>query len=91
MYYRNHKDEMCKATYNPEQAKTMYPNVSFMCAEQTFSWLSRYRRILCAMPKTHHLFFLHRLVKRRNKYTELCRKLEREPLLPHSVDIKPHN
>ena len=40
------------------KAREQHPNVNFMCAEQTFARLSRYHRILCSMPKTHHLFYI---------------------------------
>ena len=40
------------------------------------------KKILCAMPKVHHLFFLHRMVKHRNNYTVRCYKNGRKPLLP---------
>ena len=84
LHFRNHVDQTCRATYNPAQVKAEKPDLNFMVAEQTFSWLTKFRRILCAMPKTHHLFYLHRLVKRRNKYTELCHGIKRSPLLPKS-------
>lgn len=54
-----------------------------MTAEQTFVWLcSRYKRILSSMRKTHHIYFLHRIVNKRNAYTEKCLKLGRKSLLP---------
>ena len=53
-----------------------------MAAEQTFVWLSRFKKILCAMPKVHHLFYLHRMVKHRNAYTTACYKYGKKPLLP---------
>ena len=31
----------------------------------------------------HHLFYLHRMVRRRNKYVEKCYKLGRKPIWPH--------
>ena len=34
--------------------------------EQTFTWLYNFKHILCAMPKVHHLFYLHQMVVRRN-------------------------
>ena len=56
----------------------------YMIAEQTFAWLSRYKKIVCSMDKLHHLFFLHRIVSRRNKYTHLCISTGRKVLLPKS-------
>ena len=38
------------------------------------------------MSKNHHLFFLHRIVKRRNEYTEFCHNQGRKPLLPKTKD-----
>lgn len=49
-----------------------------MMAEETFAWLSRFKRILSSMNKTHHLFFLHRMVVHRNGYTEMCHTLGRK-------------
>ena len=36
------------------------------------------------MTKNHHLFFLHRIVRRRNAYNEKCQATGRKPLLPKS-------
>ena len=68
LHIKNHKDERCKTIYDPKKLKDKYPEVHFMSAEQTFVWLVRFRRILCAMPKRHHLSYLHRLINRRNNY-----------------------
>ena len=38
--------------------------------------------LFCSMNKSHHLFFLHRLIVLRNEYTEMCHKIGRKPLLP---------
>ena len=85
-HLQNDKDPSCRVKYDPKKIKDIHLKVNFECAEQTFSWLSRFKHILCTMPKTHHLFYLHRLVKRRNIYTEQCHMLSRHPLLPHSID-----
>ena len=71
LHFRNHTDMVCREKYNPSTIKEKHPGVSFMSAEQIFAWLSRFHTILSAMPKTHHLFYLHRLVEKRNAYTEL--------------------
>lgn len=57
--------------YNPEKIQEMHPDIKIntMCGEQTFVWLSRFKKPLCAMDKESHHFALHRLVTRRNKYT----------------------
>ena len=50
--------------------------------EQTFAWQSRYKKVLNSMKRTHFHFVLHRLIKGRNRYTSLCYKENRKPLLP---------
>ena len=85
-HYKNHTDPECKVKYNPSVVRDKYPNVNLMCCEQTFIWLSRYKKIVCAMSKNHHLFFLHRIIKRRNEYTEFCHNQGRKPLLPKTKD-----
>lgn len=91
LHFKNHKDQICRAKYAPSKVKNDLSDndqsLNFMSAEQVFAWLSRYKRILSAMPKTHHLYYLHQLVKRRNKYTELCYRLNRKPLLPKTPPI----
>ena len=82
LHISNHKDKKCKEKYDPSGLKEEIPNGNTMAAEQTFVWLSRFKKILCAMPKVHHLFFLHRMVKHRNNYTVRCYKNGRKPLLP---------
>jgi len=82
LHMKNHKDKACKERYNPSCLKEELPNGNTMAAEQTFVWLSRFKKILCAMPRTHHLFYLHRMVKHRNQYTVKCYKNGKKPLLP---------
>jgi len=84
LHIRNHKDTSCKEKYNPSSLKEEIPEGNTMAAEQTFVWLSRFKKIVCAMPKVHHLFYLHRMVKRRNKYTVNCYKSGKKPLLPRA-------
>lgn len=50
---------------------------------------SCYKKILCSMGKTHHLFFLHHMVKERNQYNGQCQKARRDPLLPKTRS-QPH-
>lgn len=82
----NHKSDECKERLNPKRIGDMHPHLkdtkNTSAAEQTFSWLGRFKKILSAMNKTHHLFYLHRLVVRRNSYTARCYKAGRKPLLP---------
>lgn len=82
LHIRNHKDKLCQQKYNPATLKEELPEGNTMAAEQTFVWLFRFKKILCAMPKVHHPFYLHRLVKRRNQYSVLCYKNNQKPLLP---------
>ncbi len=82
LHIKNHVNPICKQLYNPKKATDVLPKCNLMIAEQTFSWLSRFKKILNSMPKHHHMFTLHRLVYRRNSYTELCHKLSRKQLLP---------
>lgn len=77
---RNHKDQSCKESYNPANLKKELPDGNTMAAEQTFVWLSHFKKILCAMPKVHHLFYLHRIVKRRNRYATTCYRERQEAI-----------
>jgi hypothetical protein len=61
-HFGNHTDENCKVKYNPENHLLKDDNSEVV--EQTFIWAGRYKKIVCAMPKVHHLFFLHRMIKR---------------------------
>lgn len=83
LHIRNHMDVKCKTTYNPEGK--VPDGFNCMAAEQTFVWGSRLKRIMCAMPRLHQFFYLHRAVKRRNRYTEHCHKLSKVPLLPRQL------
>ena len=46
-------------------------------------WLARLKNIVCAMNKTHHLFYLHYMVRSRNSYTAKCYANGRKPVLPN--------
>ena len=81
----NHKDAKCKTVYNPEGK--VPEGFNTMAAEQTFAWGSRLKRIICAMPRLHQFFYLHRAVKHRNKYTENCHKLRKCPLLSRQSNL----
>ena len=83
LHIQNHKDKRCRELYSPESVKLENPNTNTMRCEQTFAWLSRYKRILNSMPKTHHHFYLHRMVKRRNAYIEQCYAHRRRPVMPN--------
>ena len=80
LHLRNHKDSRCKRLYNPDNKIPAQFNT--MAGEQTFVWASRLKKIVCAMTRLHQFFFLHRAVKRRNRYTELCYSKGKVPVLP---------
>ncbi len=50
LHIKNHRDERCHKLYSP------HAQMNTMACEQTFAWLSRYKKILSAVPKTHHHF-----------------------------------
>jgi len=77
-----HTSESCRRQFSPETVKEYYPNMNTQVGEQTFTWLYHFKHILCVMPKIHHLFYLHRMVVRRNHYTAKCYKHGKKPLLP---------
>ena len=57
LHIANHKDKTCHELYSPEMFKKENPDVNTMCCEQTFTWLSRYKRILHPCPK-HTIIFI---------------------------------
>ena len=83
LHIANHKDRRCREIYSPQQLKKDHPHMNTMCCEQTFAWLSRYKRISSSMPKMHHHFYLHHMVKRRNEYIERCYMQGRRPGVPN--------
>ena len=56
---------------NPDRLATEIPDMNTQ-AEQTFTWIARFRHIVCAVNKHHHLFYIHHMVLRRNMYTTKC-------------------
>ena len=81
-HFKNHVSPVCKQLYSPDEVKNMNPKWNTQAGEQTFTWLSRFKHIVCSMPKSHHLFYIHRMVIRRNKYTSKCNMYGKTPLLP---------
>ncbi len=81
-HLKNHVSEKCKRLFSPAQVKEQYPCMNTQVGEQTFTWLHHFKHILCAMPKLHHLFYLHRMVVRRNQYTAKCYMYGKKPILP---------
>lgn len=83
LHISNHVRPKCKTKYNPDAAKNKTGvDLNTMAAEQTFSWLSRFKKILGAMPKNRHHFTLHRVVLRRNDYIRWCHRMNRSAVLP---------
>ena len=80
----NHVNPECHTLYSPQRLKEKCPDANTQAGEQTFVWLGRFKHILCAMNKQHHLFYLHRMVRRRNAYTVKCYKAGKKPILPRS-------
>ena len=58
-----------------------------MACEQTFTWLSRHKKILYAMHKCHLHFYLHRMVKCRNKYITIQDKDLYVYVIKHNANI----
>ena len=82
VHLHNHKRESCKRDFNPSIMKNSLPNGNTMICEETFAWLSRFKKILNVLPKHRFEFMLHRLIIHRNRYTEYCHKTKKYPLLP---------
>ena len=66
LHIKNHADTRWTEKYNPKEV--LSEDMKTMPCEQTFAWLSRFKRILSAMPKTHHHLYLHCIVQIRNMY-----------------------
>ena len=81
-HLKNHISESCRRQFSPERVEQQYPDMNTQVGEQTFTWLYHFKHILCSMPKVHHLFYLHRMVVRRNQYTAKCYKYGKKPILP---------
>ena len=87
-HLRNHSNPLCHTQYSPQEMKDQNPFFNTQAGEQTFVWMGKFKNIVCAMGKTHHLFYLHRMVRRRNTYTDKCYSYGRKPILPK---IKNHD
>ena len=83
LHMKNHKSKCCQQKYNPDNVlKAEEDNLNTMAAEQLFAWMSRFKKIVNSMTQTHHLFYLHRMCQRRNRYTAMCRRRGFEPIHP---------
>ena len=78
-HLRNHVNPECHTSFSPQ---TLKPDANTQAGEQTFVWMARYNNIVYAMKKTHHLFYLHHMIRRRNNYTAKCYANGRKPVLP---------
>ena len=68
LYIKNHLDPCCEQYRAPAEIGNI------MSCEQTFTWLSRYKKILSAMPKSHHHFYALNGEKEEQVYfVGLCR------------------
>ena len=83
-HLKNHVSPKCREQFSPALIKTEHPDYNTQSGEQTFVWVGHFKYILCSMNKTHHLFYLHRMVLRRNLYSEKCYINGRKPILPKS-------
>ena len=86
LHISNHKDAFCKEQLGPDRFDIMYLDLketrNSMTAERVFSWASRFKKIVSVMPKPRHLFYMHRMILRRNQYTSTCLKSKQPVLLP---------
>lgn len=80
-HIKNHVSPDYLRKFSPERVKSENKDFNTQAGEQTFVLISRFRHILCAIKKVHHLFYLHRMVQRWNKYTSKCYKHGRKPIL----------
>ena len=56
LHLRNHKEKNCKIEFTAEPLKEIHPDLNTMVAEQTFVWVSRFKKILNAMSMQRFLF-----------------------------------
>ena len=82
LHLRNHKNKECHQLFSPEPFKEKNPHLNTPVTEQVFTWAARFKKILCAMPQERFLFYYHRMVVRRNRYTSRCHRESRLPVLP---------
>ena len=83
LHMHNHKRETCHKDFNPAILKVSLPHANTMICEETFAWLGRFKKILNTLPKHRFEFMLHRLIVKRNRYTEYCHSVKKYPHLPN--------
>ncbi|XP_055352285.1 uncharacterized protein LOC129598418 [Paramacrobiotus metropolitanus] len=83
LHIQNHKDPRCSKDYHPDNFYSTYPEAerrNTMAAEQTFAWLAKFRKQLNAMNKAKQIFFLYRMILRRNVYLAECVTEKKQPV-----------
>ena len=86
LHLKNHKRASCAVKYNPSKFHEAHPeatSANTIVAEQTFSWLAKYKEQINAMNEKNQSFFLHRIVVRRNEYIRQCLLKNETPLAPN--------
>ena len=80
----NHVRDKCRKDYPViiDNLRKTFPHPNTESAEQTFVWLGKLKKILNSMSKRKLHFFLHCLIKERNRYTEWCYANNIKPNLP---------
>ena len=78
-HLRNHINPECHTSFSPQKLKEIHPDANTQAGEQTFVWMARFKNIVCAMNKAHHL---HCMVRKRNSYTAKCYANGKKPVLP---------
>jgi hypothetical protein len=75
LHLANHKNPNCKTDYHPDKFENRFGDEykrNTMAAEQTFSWLVKFKKMLNSMSRDHQIFYLNRLVVHRNRYIAFC-------------------
>ena len=82
-FHPDYNSMCCEQTFAWLSRYTAYQRACIRWSYYYCSFVSyRFKRILSSMPKTHHHFYLHRMVKRRNSYIEWCYLHSRRPVAP---------
>ena len=50
-----HVNPECHINFSPQALKEEHPHANTQAGEQTFVWMGRFKHIVCAMNKTHHV------------------------------------
>ena len=84
LHIKNHVRHSCRNEYPKviQDLRNKFSSPNTEAAEQTFLWLGKFKKIINSMDKRKHHFFLHCLVKERNKYTQYCLENRKKIVLP---------